>query len=90
MRLIDELKYIDSFEYCVSHEFQHDDYTETMYQFGWKGGFHFYLSEYEPEDEHGKFLLNVYFNKEQLKGAMMIKTLEEVKSRIFEIIKDMK
>lgn len=60
---LEELQDILDWDYCKRSTPEPD---EVLYQFGFKDGVHFYLSEYSEEDELGKFLLSLWKDRTML------------------------
>lgn len=57
---IEQIRNIANWEYCKSEQLKED---EVLYQFGWKDGFHFYLTDYFIPNEFGQFYLIACLDK---------------------------
>ena len=80
---LEQIKLLANWDYCKSDQVAED---EVVYQFGWRDGLHFYLSDYFLPDEMGQFFLICYLNKEQIVAKSYF-TFNEVLLRINEILK---
>lgn len=81
---LEQIQSITTWDYCKIEQIEDD---EALYQFGFKDGVHFYLSEYFFEDSLGRFCLNCFLNKKQ-EFADTIHSFEEVISEINKILDD--
>ena len=82
---LERIKEIASWDYCKFDECNDEGEIEICYQFGWKDGYHFYLSDYLIPDELGQFFLIYYLDKNCKLGKSYFK-IEEIIEKIREII----
>lgn len=79
---LEQLQSITNWDYCKSEQVEDD---EALYQFGFKDGIHFYLTEYFFEDSLGKWLFSAWKDKEQL-VAIPIHEFTEVINEINKVL----
>lgn len=75
---LEQIKELADWDYCKCEQIEDD---EAFYQFGWKGGLHFYLSEYFFMESSKRWLLNVWKNKKYVFSP----TILEFDEVLFEI-----
>lgn len=83
---LEQIQSITNWDYCLVEQVEED---EAFYQFGFKDGIHFYLSEFFFEDSLGRFCLNCFVNRNQ-EFAGTIHSFEEVIIEINKILNDNK
>lgn len=81
---LEQIRSITNWDYCISEQVEED---EALYQFGFKDGIHFYLSEYFFEDSLGRWLFSAWKDKKQL-VTIPIHEFKEIITEIKEILND--
>jgi len=81
---LEQIQSITTWDYCKVTRVEDD---EDLYQFGFKEGIHFYLSEYFFEDSLGKWLISAWKNKMHI-ISIPLKEFEEVLIEINKILDD--
>lgn len=81
---LEQIQSITTWDYCKSELVDSD---EKLYQFGFKKGIHFYLSEYFFEDSLGKWFFQTWKDKKQILAVPMM-AFEEVLTEIHKILDD--